>query len=202
MARIEEWGNSGQQNESARVAADYQNPCYHTGTVQVKINFELVWKRLKKNELARDGSDGFRGKWGEDSGLRKSRKQKLEKEEENYPTHAVHEWGTRPQLLLNQCILDWSRECHCSAGGSDAKNEQGNRFANPTMVRGALYFMPIGRRDSGIPREFARFENEEQKGSEGGRIQKQKIRLQICTPRDLERIFNNCRYVVRNCVPR
>ncbi len=42
MARIEEWGNSGQQNESARVAGDYQNSCYHISAVQVKINLEVV----------------------------------------------------------------------------------------------------------------------------------------------------------------
>jgi len=63
LARIKERGNGGQQNESARVAADYQNSCYHTGIVQVKINFEGVWKQLKMKEIARDGWDEFRGKW-------------------------------------------------------------------------------------------------------------------------------------------
>ncbi|PYU00041.1 MAG: hypothetical protein DMG38_09140 [Acidobacteria bacterium] len=42
------------------------------------------------------------------------------------------------------------------------------------MMCGALYFTPIGRRDSCTPSEFARFENDEQKGSKGGRIHKNK----------------------------
>lgn len=39
MAGMEGWGDSGQQNESAGVAADYQIECYHTRIVQVKINY-------------------------------------------------------------------------------------------------------------------------------------------------------------------
>ena len=53
-------GDGWKRNASARVASNCQKLCYHRSIVHVKINLRVGWKRLKKKEIARNGSDKAR----------------------------------------------------------------------------------------------------------------------------------------------